>query len=613
MNILVSCMGYDGGKSGISTYMKNVVKYLKESPHHFTLVVEKDSIQDFAGFKTIVVPKIFSKSLLGMLWHFFILPFYTLNRTYDCILILAASRRYLAFSKIPQVGVIHDLSAYRVEGKYDPLRMFYLRKIQPWLGRRLNQIVAISESTKKDIEYYWNVPITKVTLNYNGLNEFSQPDDRIQSRCHLSKYILYVSRIEYPGKNHIGLIQAFEALPAQLRQNYQLVIAGTEWKGAKPVIEYAQKSPCHNQIIFTGFVSNAELTSLYTHALLFVFPSFSEGFGLPLIEAMSFGIPCACSNTSALGEIGKDAALLFDPINTDQIRDSIQQILTQTDLRNEIIHKGLRRAAQFDWKKHVYTLCEICKKEYDINSHLQIFDINFVNGRIDEILHEISSIISHKQRKKIAFINTHYLNTAYTNPEQRERLNRFDYVLPDGSGVYLACKILGYRYRDNLNGTDLLPLLCKLFEEHGYSIYFFGSKKDVAERAAKNLLKLYPKLKIVGIRSGYFTKEEEPLIIEEINRCSPNFLLVGFGVILQERWIDMNFDKLNCQIASAMGGILDVYSGDAPRGNPLLHKLGLEWVRRLYNEPSRLAKRYLLGNPLFLWRVIKTRFISKKY
>jgi len=612
MNILVSCMGYDGGKSGISTYMQNVLANIKETPHFTTLVLEYGGVEHFKDYKKIVVPRIFSKSLMGMLWHFFILPFYTLRKKYDCILILAASRRYLAFSKIPQIGIIHDLSAYRIDKKYDPIRMFYLRKLQPWLGKRLDEIVAISRSTKDDVIKYWKVPSEKVTLNYNGLTKLQQPDEHIQKRLDLKKYVLYVSRIEHPGKNHLGLIKAYESLPSSIRNEYKLVFAGSDWKGAKSVKDYASQSSEADRIVFTGFVSSAELSSLYKHASLFVFPSFSEGFGLPLLEAMSSSVPCACSNNTSLGEIAGGASLLFDPEKTDQISSCILQILSDKELADDLIRKGIARSKQFDWNHHMLKLLSICKKTYEKNSYLKIFGVKFLNGRMYEVIQIIDEIICNKRKKKIAFINAHYLNTAYEDPEQIKRLNRFDYVLPDGSGVSMACKLLGYRYRENLNGTDLLPLLCKLFEERGYTMYFFGSAETVAERAAKNFLKQFPKLKIIGFRSGYFQKQDEDAIISKINQLSPDLLVVGFGVKLQEKWVDENFDKLNCRVAAAMGGILDVYSGDAPRGHPLLRKLGLEWVRRLYNEPKRLAKRYLFGNPLFLYRVAKSRFVSQK-
>jgi exopolysaccharide biosynthesis WecB/TagA/CpsF family protein len=592
--------------------MQNVVANLKDSPHSITLVLEHDSVKSFEGFKKIVVPNFFSKSFMGMLWHFLVLPFYTLTKKYDCFLILAASRRYLAFCKIPQIGVVHDLSPYRIEGKYDPIRMFYLKKIQPWLGKRLDEIVAISQSTKNDIIKYWKIPSEKITVNYNGLRKLPPADDHIQKRLNLEKYILYVSRIEHPGKNHLGLIKAYEQLPLSIRSKYKLVLAGSEWKGAKPVMDYASKSQEVDRILFTGFVTHEELTSLYKHASLFVFPSFSEGFGLPLVEAMSQGLPCACANTTSLAEIGGDAVLLFDPKKPEEICNCIINIIKRKEYFCSLVKSKSNYLSEFDWKIHSQKLLSICKNIYNNNSVLKIFEISFLNGRIIDFFEIVDNAILNNKRKKIAFVNAHYLNVSYEDKEQKERLQTFDYILPDGSGISLACKILGYRYRENLNGTDLFPILCDHCEKNNYSLYFFGAAEDVAERAAKNMISKHPNLNIVGCRNGFFTSDYNANIVSEINSKKPDFLIVGLGARLQEKWIDENFIDLNCKVAIAMGGIFDFYSGDKSRAKPLVRKLGIEWLHRLYLEPSRLARRYLIGNPLFLLRVIKSKFSQRK-
>jgi len=611
MNLLVSCMGYDGGKSGISAYMRNVVKNLGGKGHEITLVVEPDAVKDFEGFKQIVAPKIFSKSALGMLWHTFILPFYGNLGDYDCLLILAANRRYALNSSIPRIGVVHDLSQYRVSGKYDFFRMLYLKHIQPFLGRRIESLAAISLSTKADIEKFWRVDPSKITLNYNGLVKIKDRDDSVLTRLKLTKYIYYVSRIEHPGKNHLNLIKAFEALPKELKDEYKLVFTGSSWSGAEIVKSYAENSKDKDRIVFTGYVTDGELGSLYEHASAFAFPSFSEGFGLPLIEAMSLRVPCVCSNDSALAEIGADAALTFNPHSITEIKDALEKVLTDRDLRAVLAERGVRRAAVFDWNLHADILIEMCKKEYVKNSKLRIFDINFDNARMPEIVSNFDATIQSGQKKSVGFINTHYLNTAYENRAQIARYNTFDYVLPDGSGVSIACKIMGYRYRDNLNGTDLLPKICELAQERGYTLYFFGGKESVSAKAAENLLNAYPALKIVKARSGYFTKEGEAAIIAEINALKPNFLFVGFGAILQEKWVSENLDKLDASIVFAIGGVADVYSGNLFRVNPKLREWGLEWLGRLYQEPVRLFGRYVIGNPLFVLRVIKYRLFKK--
>ena len=612
MNILVSCMGYDSGKSGISSYMREVVANMGDCGHELTLVLESGSEADFPGFRHIVAPKAFSKSAAGFLWHMFALPFIARRKRYDCLLVLAANRRFTAFGNIPTVGVVHDLSQYRVEGKYDFLRMFYLKHIQPALGRKYSSVAAISGATKSDVTRRWKLRPDRVRLNYNGLTALPPGDGSVLGRLGLGKYVYYVSRIEHPGKNHIGLIRAYESLPSAVRDEYALVFTGAEWNGAEKVLEYAAKSPDSARIVFTGYVDSAELAALYRNASAFVFPSFSEGFGLGLVEAMSAGVPCACSNDSALDEIGADAALKFDPKSPEEIASCIKRILEEPGLAGSLSQKGLERASDFSWKRHAETLVEMCETECRADSKLDLFGIDFENTRMDDIVARLDGHAARREKKTVAFINTHYLNTAYADPEQTERLGNFDYVLPDGSGISLACKIIGHPYRDNLNGTDLLPRLCALSEKKGYSMYFFGGREGVARRAVENLKKTYPKLNVAGTRNGYFKPEDEAGIIAEINALRPDFLFVGFGVRLQEKWLLENAGKIDCGVAFAIGGVCDVYSGDLFRVPPIMRRMGLEWLGRLWQDPVRLFGRYVIGNPLFVLRVIKYKFQRRK-
>lgn len=611
MNILVSCMGYDAGKSGISSYMRNVAKHLKDCGHKITMLVEADAADDFSDFEKIIVPQRFSKSAAGFIYHIAALPFIASPKKYDSVLVLAGNRRFCVFNKIPALGVVHDLSQYRVGGKYDAPRMFYLTKIQPFMGRRFSRIAAISKSTRDDIVKYWKVAPEKIELNYNGRNPLAQPDNSVFEEFKLGKYILYVSRIEHPGKNHVRLIDAYEKLPKALRGEYKLVFVGQDWSGAEVVKARAANSPDAENIIFGGFLSAEKMAALYERASVFVMPSLSEGFGLPLIEAMSVNVPCACSETSSLGEIGEDAALLFDPESADEIKVAIERILTDKNLAEELSQKGKIRSGLFDWKKHAQTLLALAQSLYDRHAKLDIVDISFENRRVADMLEILKKDLDGGDGKTVAFINTHYLNTAYENPEQLRRLQKFDYVLPDGSGVSLACKIMGYPYRDNLNGTDLMLNLCELSEKHGYKLFYFGGREGVAERAVANLKKRFPQMKVAGIRNGYFSKNEEDGIIKQINESNADMLFVGFGAPLQEKWILENRPKLKAKLVFAIGGVVDVYSGDLSR-NPILRKLGLEWLGRLVQDPVRLFPRYVIGNPLFVWRVIKYKFAKRK-
>jgi len=246
--------------------------------------------------------------------------------------------------------------------------MIYLKQVLPFFIRRSPVVVAISESTKKDLIKFYKVKPEKIHVIYNGLT-IVKPEKQSKTsyvekyQLKPKKYLFYVSRIEHPGKNHLNVIRAFELLPEALRQQYQLVFAGSDWHGAEVVHEYAEKSVCHNQIIFTGFIDSADLSDAYQNAALYVFGSFYEGFGLSLCEAMYYQIPCCCSNTSSLAEIGRGAALLFEPSKPESIRDAIQKILeNKNEIQKKLIAAGDKRWKQFDWQKTVEQIVDLYKK-----------------------------------------------------------------------------------------------------------------------------------------------------------------------------------------------------------------------------------------------------------
>ncbi len=355
--ILVDAIPFDHGASGISVYTLQVVHALERAGHEVTVLIPEEDAASFAGSHILTAPRWASGAIGSILFHIFRLPHLLAKREYDFCLVTAANRRFPSRCPIPVIGTVHDLAQCRVRGKYDRFRNFYLNFILArWVRRGATRVVAISQSTRRDIVDYWKIPLERISLIYNGLSLPKQETSGFLKQYNLTarKYILYVSRLEYPGKNHLRLIQAFEKLPSPLTEQFSLVLVGSPWKKAEILQEYAQNSPLRDRILFTGFVPAEQLPEAYRSAALYVFPSCYEGFGLSLVEAMHFGCPCCCSNNSSLGEIGKDAALLFPPDSVDAIRDSLQALLEDRDnLREKLIAAGHVRAAQFDWDNHV--------------------------------------------------------------------------------------------------------------------------------------------------------------------------------------------------------------------------------------------------------------------
>ncbi len=362
-------MPMDNGKSGISNYIFNTLdEFLKENKV-CVMVLQKDLpllAARFPSAEYIIVSDRYSKPLQNMLWHLFIMPFTIDFSQFDFLFIPAANRRIICRRPIFSVGTVHDFSQLHIKAKYDLFRMFYIKKLIPFFLHKFDSIVSVSESTKKDLLGYCGIPACKVKVLYNGYDhriyndKFTPDTGRIRKILGIKgKYILYISRIEHPGKNHLNLMKAYEILPAGIRDEYSLVLAGSNWSGAEIVMDYAEKSSVRDRIVFTGFVEYGDLPHLYRCASLYAFPSFFEGFGIPLVEAMACGIPCVCSNGSSLAEIAGDAALTFDPHRPEDIAEKMQTVLGNSALASELSRKGLGRVSAFSWEKHVKGIMDI--------------------------------------------------------------------------------------------------------------------------------------------------------------------------------------------------------------------------------------------------------------
>jgi glycosyltransferase involved in cell wall biosynthesis len=296
--------------------------------------------------------------LLNIGWHQAALPALCQRRKYDVLFLPAASRRTVLWAPCPTIGTVHDMSPFHIDGKYDFSRSVYQTRVLPQMLKRLTHIIAISESTKRDIQQYAGVPDNRITVIHHAADtSIFYPRAREAASNSISHYgirapyIIYTSRIESPGKNHLRLIRAFEQIKQDDGVPHQLVLAGADWHGAEEVHQAAAKSRFSSDILLTGYVKGEDLPNLYCGADLMVFPSLFEGFGLPILEAMSCGVPVACSNNSSMPEIAGDAAELFDPLNVESIAKSMLSILSSPEKAADIGRRGLDRAGEFSWGK----------------------------------------------------------------------------------------------------------------------------------------------------------------------------------------------------------------------------------------------------------------------
>lgn len=251
------------------------------------------------------------------------------------------------------------------------------------------------------------------------------------------------------------------------------------------------------------------------------------------------------------------------------------------------------------------------------SGHLLMLGVQITPLSVSQLHDSLENYIRQDQKALVLNVNVNCLNLAYEQTWLRSFLNTAKITFCDGAGVILGARSLGYRIPQRITYADWIWQLAKFAEPRGFTFFFLGARPGVAEQAATSLRKRFPDLRIVGTYHGYFDKtpgnQENEAVIQQINAVRPNILIVGFGMPLQERWLKENWDRIDANIALTGGAVFDYVSGELRRAPRWMTDHGLEWLGRLIIEPRRLWKRYLLGNPLFLWRVFKQKIGYEQY
>lgn len=227
-----------------------------------------------------------------------------------------------------------------------------------------------------------------------------------------------------------------------------------------------------------------------------------------------------------------------------------------------------------------------------------VFGVELRRRSRPEALEALGALLESDRPRSVYFVHAATANLAYEDPAFRAALNRGDLVLNDGTGVKWAARRAGLVLEDNLVGTDLVPLLLRA---RRLCVYLLGGRPGVAERAAGFLQEHFPEVEVAGWDPGYWEPSREPAVVERIRRAAPDLLLVGMGNPQQELFIDRHLSRLGCRVAMGVGGLFDHWSGRLRRASPWLRRWGLEWLQLLVQQPHKW-RRYVWGNPKFLWR-----------
>lgn len=266
------------------------------------------------------------------------------------------------------VITIHDLTLLHFRNLRNSVarKAYYILKEQVMRNVVLKQgmkkaevVIVPSEYVKEDVAKTFKVRRSKIAVTYEAADtEFSKGRINLEKKGINKPYVLYVGNA-YPHKNLERMVIAFGKLITDYVLDYQLVIAGKKDSFHEGLEEAVKEADLQERVIFTGFVTDQELSGLYNNASLYVFPSLSEGFGLPPLEAMAHELPVVSSNTTCMPEILSDAAVYFDPKDTDEMAKAMLEVLTDSKLSEKLVKKGRAQVKKYSWKKTAKQTLEI--------------------------------------------------------------------------------------------------------------------------------------------------------------------------------------------------------------------------------------------------------------
>jgi len=335
-------------KTGIEYLSSQLILNLAKLDHKNSYLLFSNlrlaSIYQSSNFETVFLP--FRK-----FWHKFRLPLALLK--YKPNIFLEIGYMLPNFAPKKTICFVHDFASIRFPELYTPKDKVIL-DISFRRATKAAAIIFISQNTKRDFENLYPTYHNKKYVIYPGYNSdlykaIASPKDVLNIK---SKYILYLGRLE-SRKNLVNLVNAYAIFRKKYKLNPKLVLAGKEGHNFKEIEKEIKKlNPnIKNDIIIPGYIPEQNLPHLYSKADLFVFPSFYEGFGIPILEAMACGLPVICSNSSSLPEAGGEAVQYFDPQNPEEIANCINTVLTNSFLRTKMIAAGKLQIKKFSYQK----------------------------------------------------------------------------------------------------------------------------------------------------------------------------------------------------------------------------------------------------------------------
>jgi len=365
MRIAVNTRLLQKGKlEGIGWFtFETLIRMTKNHPEHeFIFIFDRPHNPDYI-FAENVTPVVIGPParhpLLFYIWFDFQIP--KVLKKYKADLFLSPDGYLSLRTKVPQLAVIHDINFVHRPEDLPWLIAKYYNYFFPKFARIAKRIATVSFYSKEDIARSFKIDYDKIDVVYDGINQIFEPllekeKTRVRKKyTEGCEYFLFVGAL-HPRKNVSGLLKAFDDFKSGTENNIKLVIVGGEMHKTGDIFETYDNMRFKNDVIFTGRVSTDHLHDIVGAALSLVFVPFFEGFGIPVVEAMSAGVPVICSNTTSMPEVGGNAVVYADPMKIDQITDAMIKMAYDKELRKELIEKGFEQKNKFSWDETTHLL-----------------------------------------------------------------------------------------------------------------------------------------------------------------------------------------------------------------------------------------------------------------
>lgn len=361
MKIAINGLIIDRYKAGIGHYGYNLVNnIIKNNFYDYYIYLQNHII---ISYDNIIYRQSYRKNYYRIIDEQVILPF-EFNK-YDLVHLLDYSSPVIFKMKVPFIITVHDLTFLKFPETFTYMSRKYKNFIIPYSIKNSTKIITISENSKRDLIKYFPHCEDKVEVIYPGrpnINRVSNKDeiDKVKKRYKIfGNYILHVGTIE-PRKNIKRLVKAYKLL---LRENkdfkdIKLVLIGKKGWLYKEIFDEIGEL-LNDKIIYLGYVEQKDIPILYSGAEFFIYPSLYEGFGLPPLEAMTCGVPVIVSNSSSLPEVVGDAGLYINPYDIETIKEAMSKLLTNKNLKEQMINKGYSQIKKFDWENSVSKIMKI--------------------------------------------------------------------------------------------------------------------------------------------------------------------------------------------------------------------------------------------------------------